>query len=56
MRETGYSRSAVCSTLAYLETAGLIRKRHAGRGPDKYQVRGYVWFGPQPAPILWENE
>ena len=54
MRETGYSRSAVCSALKDLGRAGLIRKLRQHQGADQYQVLGYAWFGQEPAPALWE--
>lgn len=55
MRETGYSRPAVCSALDSLEELGLVAKRDAVyMGPDEYVVNGYAWFGQNPAPALWE--
>ena len=54
MRETGYSRSAVCSALKDLGRAGLIRKLRQHQGADQYQVLGYAWFGQEPAPARWE--
>lgn len=54
MHETDYSRGAVCSALADLDGAGLIKKIPQHHGPDHYAVLGYAWFGQQPAPALWE--
>lgn len=56
MRETGYGRATVCSGLDELESLGIIEKRASYRGNDEYVVRGYAWFGPAPAPALWEVE
>jgi len=56
MHETGYSRSAVCSALEYLESAGLIRKLRQHQVADRYRVLGYAWFGDQPAEALWESK
>jgi hypothetical protein len=56
MRETGYSRGAVCSALGALESLGLIRKHRTHRGPDRYSVLGYAWFGRRPGPSLWESK
>jgi len=55
MRETGYSRSVVCSALGTLVDLGLMAKRRAHRGNDEYIIQGYAWFGTDPAPCLWEK-
>lgn len=57
MRETGYGRATVCSALDELEALALIQKtgKTSRWGTDQYQVRGYAWFGRQPAPALWEE-
>jgi len=52
MRETGYSRRAVCSALAELESLGLVTKRAGHHRTDRYAVNGYAWFGRRPAPVL----
>jgi len=56
MRETGYSRSVVCNALDSLVRSGIVAKRATFRGADEYVVRGYAWFGQEPAPALWEAE
>jgi len=53
MRETGYSRRAVCSALAKLESLGLVTKRARYHAATGYAVNGYAWFGRRPAPVLW---
>jgi hypothetical protein len=54
MKETDYSRSVVCNALDELEDLGLIAKQPAGRGADRYEVKGYAWYGTRPAPAFWE--
>jgi hypothetical protein len=57
MEETGYnSRTTVCRALAGLVRSGLVDKLDPGRwGKDRYRIRGYAWFGRNPAPALWEE-
>jgi len=56
MKETAYSRSVVCNALLELARLGLVEKtRRPQRGADEYAVKGYAWFGQQPAPALWEE-
>lgn len=55
MRETGYSRSVVCSALAHLRALRLIERIPTGANErDRYRVRGYAWFGRKGAPALFE--
>jgi hypothetical protein len=63
MRETGLARSTVCSALRELASPplSLIEKmpgqgRLGRRGPDRYRILGYAWFGNNPAPALFELE
>ncbi len=55
MKETDLSRSAVCSALARLVCLGLVTKRVGHHRKTSYVVEGYAWFGPRPAPALWEQ-
>ena len=55
MKETRLSRSAVCSALARLVCLGLVSKQGGHRQRTRYVVKGYAWFGPRPAPALWEQ-
>ena len=55
MKETRLSRSAVCSALARLVCLGLVSKQAGRRQRTRYVVEGYAWFGPRPAPALWEQ-
>ena len=55
MRETGYSRRAVCSALAKLENLGLITRRGTRHRATAYKVNAYAWFGSGEAPALWED-
>jgi hypothetical protein len=59
MWETGYARSTVCSALEELcsPSLHLIEKLPAHRrATNRYRLRGYVWFGANPAPALYEEE
>jgi len=55
MRETGYSRRAVCSALAKLLDLGLVSKRGSRQHAVAYAVNAYAWFGSGEAPALWED-
>jgi hypothetical protein len=55
MRETGYSRRAVCSALAKLVNLGLISQRGCRHRAIAYAVNAYAWFGAGEAPALWED-
>jgi hypothetical protein len=56
--ETGYSsRSTVCSALEDLVRLRIVEKLSPAKwGTDRYRVLGYAWFGPAPAPSLFELE
>jgi len=59
MRETGLARSTVCSALDELCSPRfrvLEKLPSRGRGPNRYRVLGYAWFGSKPAPALYEEE
>ena len=56
MRETGYGRTTVCSALDELVELGLVAKSGKSKwDTDRYEVRGYAWFGQIPAPAVWED-
>jgi hypothetical protein len=52
VRETGYSRSTVCSALDELVKLGLIEKEHRRHETTLYTVKGYVWYGSESKPTL----
>ena len=44
-------------TLTELESPGLVEKMPCVTGyNDCHRVRACAWFGPHPAPCLWEEE
>jgi len=55
MKETRLSKSAVCSAIARLVCLGLVSKELRYHQKTRYTVNGYAWFGPRPAPALWEE-
>jgi len=55
MKETSLSRSAACSAIARLISLGLMSKEVGYRRKTIYRIKGYAWFGPKPAPALWEE-
>ncbi len=57
MEETDYSRQSVCTALAELVKMGFVVKmprRHLQA--DRYEVKGYAWYGRNPAAALLEEE
>jgi GntR family transcriptional regulator len=52
VRETGYSRSTVCSALDELVELGFIEKEHRRHKTTLYTVNGYVWYGSKSKPTL----
>jgi hypothetical protein len=56
MEQTGYSRQSVCTALADLVEMGFVEKlarRH--HRSDRYEVKGYAWYGRNPAAALLEE-
>jgi hypothetical protein len=58
VEETGYGRNVVCNALAELASPplNLIEKLPSPKyRPQAYRMRGYIWFGSQPAPASFEQ-
>jgi len=52
MRQTGYSRPAVCSALDELVELGFIEKRRRKHESTLYTIKGYIWYGSESKPTL----
>jgi len=56
MKQTNYSRGAVCSAIAKLVRLGLIAKRPRHNQTTEYVIKAYAWFGSKPTPCLFEEQ
>jgi Fic family protein len=49
---TGYSRPTVCRALNELVRDGFIEKTRRNKESTLYAIKGYIWYGKEPKPVL----